>query len=49
MKNQIEIVMSLLIFFHHEANEDAQEDVSKSTINKESNARVRTEFQDHFP
>ena len=30
--------MSLLNFFHREANEDVQEDVSKSTMNKESNA-----------
>ena len=29
--------MSLLNFFHREANEDVQEDVSKSTMNKESN------------
>ena len=30
--------MFLLNFLHREANEDVQEDVSKSTMNKESNA-----------
>ena len=30
--------MSLLNFFHREANEDVQEEISKSTMNKESNA-----------
>ena len=30
--------MSLLNFFHREANEDVQEDVSKSAMNKETNA-----------
>ena len=38
MKNRSKLSYFYYIFFHREANEDVHEDVSKSTMNKESNA-----------
>ena len=38
MKNSRNCHVLVNFFFHRKANEDAQKDVSKSTVNKESNA-----------